>query len=319
MKTINIDLGGTRTKVGIVEFGNVLDHSIQDSHSQRTFDAIMAGLNGQIEKILSKNNLSGNEIKGIGLAFPGIVDVTQNKVVSSNKKFTGAQDFNFIKWGLDKWNLPVILENDARAALVGEWQFGVGKGCDNIVMMTLGTGIGGVCLIEGKMLYGKHFQAGVLGGHFTIDYKGGLCNCGNVGCVEAVASSWRIKEKIKEDKRLKESRLAQYKEPDFAALFTSYRKGDALAKEYIEEALKAWSAGVISMVHAYDPELVILHGGVMKSADIIVPFIQKWVEKHAWTPWGNVRVCKSSSEDFAALSGVDYLLSRNKEKDGASV
>jgi len=314
MKTIAVDLGGTRTKVGIIESNSILDYSLADSHSDESFDVTIGNLEKLIDTLLSKNKISTEALKGIGFAFPGIVDVKKSRVISTNKKFDQARAFDFTAWAQSVWKLPVVLENDARAALAGEWQCGAGKGCDNIVMMTLGTGVGGVCLIEGKLLYGKHFQAGVLGGHFTVNYDKNICTCGNVGCVEAIASSWNIKQKIRTHTNFPGSLLAKEVDYDYEALFKCYQAGDGVAVEILNESLKAWAAGTVTMVHAYDPELVILHGGVMKSADIIIPFVQDWVRKYAWTPWGEVKIRKSSSEDLAALYGMHYLVLNKTEK-----
>ncbi len=310
MKTVAIDLGGTRTKAGIVERGSVIDYSVTDSFSEISFERTIKNLEQQINALLQKNHIQPSEITGIGLSFPGIVDIKQQQVISTNKKFDEAREFDFIEWARNYANWFIRLENDARAALYGEWQYGAGKGCDNIVMMTLGTGVGGVCLLEGKALYGKHFQAGVLGGHSTIDLNGDKCTCGNIGCVEALASTWKIKDKVQDSSGFEKSLLSNETTYDFATLFRCYREDDELAKDIVKSSLKAWAAGVVNMIHAYDPEMVILHGGVMKSADIILPFIQNYVNKYAWTPWGTIRVYKSSSEDFAALMGMDYQVSK---------
>jgi glucokinase len=314
LKTLTIDLGGTRAKMGIVEKGKMVAHSIWQSNSGGSFKDTIQNLENQIAALLDENSLRKKDIFGIGLSFPGLVNVKQHTVISTNKKFDLARNFNFIRWAKGYANWPIILENDARAALYGEWQYGAGKGCDHIVMMTLGTGIGGVCLIEGKALYGKHFQAGVLGGHFTIHFKGEQCSCGNIGCVESIGSTWKIKETIKAHPEFKNSLLYKENKYDFETVFKCYRKKDKTAKEVLNTALKSWAAGVVNMIHAYDPEMVILHGGIMKSADIILPFIQNYVNKYAWTPWGVVQVCKSHYEDFAALYGMDYLLKVSIEK-----
>lgn len=307
MINITIDLGGTRTKVGILKGNELLGYSIEDSSSQNSFSISIMNLTNQINKLLVDNSISENDINGVGLAFPGLVDVKQKKVISTNEKFNQAMEFNFRNWAKNNWNAKFKIENDARAALIGEWQFGIGKGSENIVMMTIGTGIGGVCLIEGKLLHGKHFQAGVLGGHFTINFKGNNCTCGNIGCVESEASTWKLKEVISNHKMFDESILSKKEILDFKTLFDAVRENDEVAMEIMKTSLRAWAAGVVNMVHAYDPEMVILHGGVLKSGDIITPFIQDYINKHAWTPWGKVKIVQSSSPDFAALWGMNYL------------
>ena len=307
MLNVAVDLGGTRTKVGVLKDGELLGCSMKESFSQDDFTVSIARLKEQINELLSEHAISSEQVDGVGLAFPGLVDVMEKKVISTNAKYDQAGGFNFTEWAAAEWGAKFAIENDARAALVGEWQSGVGKGVDNIVMMTIGTGIGGVCLMKGKLLLGAHFQAGVLGGHFTVNYHGGRCSCGNLGCVEAEASTWRIAELIKGHGNFSASLLADADKLDYKALFEAAAKDDPLASELLEKSLNVWAAGLVNMIHAYDPEMVILHGGVMADKDIILPYVEDYIKKYAWTPWGEVKVEASSSTDYAALYGMDFL------------
>ena len=177
---IAIDIGGTFVKIGLVKNAEVIVMTVIRSNSNVVYKKTM-------QKIESKTKKK--DLKGIGIGFPGLVDSVQMKVLSTNKKHDDALEFDFIKWGQEVFNTPVFLENDARIALLGEWQYGAGRGFNNIVMLTFGTGIGSATLLEGKLLKGKYFQAGNLGDHFTINVNGALCTCGNLGCVEAEAST----------------------------------------------------------------------------------------------------------------------------------
>jgi glucokinase len=160
MKTsIAIDLGGTRIKVGIVNNGEVLNSIFVDAFSGKGLLARLPVLEESIDHLLNELKISAEDIAGIGISIPGIVDSRQMKLLSVNKKFSDAVGFDFPAWAQRKWNKPLVIENDARCALVGEWQYGAGKGSDNLVMMTLGTGVGGAAIIEGNLLRGKHFQA----------------------------------------------------------------------------------------------------------------------------------------------------------------
>ena len=314
MINVAIDLGGTRTKVGIVKNDELIGYLIEDSSSQESFTVSIENLTIQINNLLADKNIDKSEVSGIGLAFAGLVDVKENKVISTNEKYNQAIEFDFTKWVLENWDGIFKIENDARAAIIGEWKYGVGKGIDDIVMMTIGTGIGGVAIVEGKPLRGKHFQAGVLGGHSTINFKGDLCTCGNIGCVESEASTWKLNELVKNHNKLDESILANIDIVDYKTLFDAARDKDATAIEIMTHSLRAWATGVVNMIHAYDPEIAILHGGVMKSEDIIIPFIQDYVNKYAWTPWGTVKIAKSSSLENAALLGMNYLCKSDNEK-----
>ncbi len=307
MLNVTIDLGGTRTKVGVIKNNSVVGYSIEKSSSKDSFSISISNLTEQIKKLLADNSINENKVDGIGLAFPGLVNVKENKVISTNEKYKQALGFDFCKWANKYWRASFRIENDARAAIIGEWQYGVGKEIDNIAMMTIGTGIGSAIILNGRILYGKHFQAGILGGHFTTNYNGDKCNCGNIGCVESEASTWKLNELIKSNKSFKKSILSKTEIFNFKILFNAARKNDEVAIEVMNHSLKVWATGVVNLIHAYDPEIVILHGGVMKSADIITPFIQEYVNKHAWLPLGEVKIVESSSTDFAALWGMNYL------------
>jgi len=311
MHAVVIDLGGTLIKIGLIEKGKMLDTETVSSHSQNDFSLTMNRVGEHVGALLDRNKLTIGQLSGMGISIPGIVDVTKNKVLSINKKHEAATQFDFNHWAEENRIPNLVLENDARAALLGEWQYGAGKGCENIVMITLGTGIGGASLINGKLLYGKHYQAGCLGGHFIINHNGDECSCGNIGCVESEASSWKLPELIAKHPLYPDSSWAKKEELNFELLFNRYRENDNLATDVTKKCLKAWAAGTINMIHAYDPELVIIGGGIMNGHDIILPFIEQQTDKYAWTPWGKVAIKKADLSNSAALLGLNYLLSNN--------
>lgn len=308
MKNIAVDLGGTLIKIGIVEKDKILISSIIDADSGKGLKPGLQKVVEEINSLLTKLNLDLKSISGIGISIPGIIDSDNMKMLSVKEKYSDAVEINFKEWAKDNLNLPVFIENDARSALAGEWQFGAGKGIDNLVMLTLGTGIGGAALIKGSLIRGKHFQAGCLGGHFTINFHGDKCNCGNVGCAEAEASSWSLPNFVKQDNDFDSSLLSQFQVIDYKNLFFAAGQRDKVAEKYVKHSLLAWSSAVINLIHAYDPEAVILGGGVMRSANIILPFIKEEVSKRAWTPWGKVQIFKAEDMDNAALLGINFLL-----------
>lgn len=309
MNYLLADIGGTRIKAGLFSGNEIIALLIIDTDNQDTFKNIIENLDAAFEGLIRSTDTKKDSIKGIGLALPGIVDVDGNKVLAINDKYNDSIDFDFNRWARDKWNALLITDNDARAALAGIWQYGVGKGHDNIITMTLGTGVGGAALINGKFLYGKHYQAGCLGGHSTVDFNSFSCNCGNIGCVEALGSTWNLNNIVKSHPGFEQSQLSSLASVDFELLFDHYRMSDAVGIEITENILKAWSAGAVNLIHAYDPELLVLSGGVMKSSDIIVPFMKNWIDQHAWTPWGKVEIKVSKAVDDIALLGLAHLVS----------
>jgi glucokinase len=299
---IIIDMGGTRLKIGLFRHTELVKCNVVSSCAQENFENTLRIFDVEIKALIESQGVS--LIDGIGLSMPGIIDTKANKILSINDKYSDAVSFDLNGWAKAYWNCNLVTENDARAALVGEWQQGAGKGIDNLVMMTLGTGIGGAALIEGKLLHGKHFQAGCLGGHFCIDFQGEACNCGSKGCVETKGSSWVLPDLAKAGNYPIEG-------ISFKKLFDDMRSGNQTATDILRICVDSWSACAINLVHAYDPEMLIVGGGVMKSADLILPEIQTWVEKYAWTPWGKVAVRKAELEDTAALYGMNYLLTQS--------
>ena len=306
--SIGIDLGGTRIKGGILKDNVLLEKIILDAESEKGLRPKLARLEEVIDELLKKHEVHHNTLHGIGIAFPGIIDPLAKKIVSTNKKYDDGPVLNLPQWVLEKWNTILYIENDARMAAVGEWKFGAGRGSDNIVACTIGTGIGSSAIIEGRLLRGKHFQAGILGGHFTVQYNGNDCTCGNIGCVEAQASTWNIAGMIKADPGFSKCILANESVLDFHAVFKAAKQKDELATRIKFECLNIWSAGIINLIHAYDPEIVVLGGGILNSKEEIIPYIQQRISQYAWCPWGNVQVKASELMDDAAILGVTYCL-----------
>jgi glucokinase len=312
MKTVALDLGGTRIKIGVIEGNTILASSMIEAFSTNGLRARLPSIEEAIFELLRSYHIPLANISGIGISIPGIVDSRQKKVLSVNQKYFDSVGFDFVQWAREKFGLPIYVENDARSALVGEWRFGAGVGCDNIVMVTLGTGVGGAAIIEGKLLHGRHYQAGCLGGHFTINYVGQLCNCGNVGCVETEASSWSLPQQAMNDPDFQMSLLSRSGPIDYEKLFASAKRNDVLSGKLLHNSLLAWGSCVVNLIHAYDPEMVIISGGIMRSADIILPFLRKYVDSLAWTPWGKVKIVLARETDNAALLGISDLLHENR-------
>jgi glucokinase len=309
--TIAIDLGGTFVKLGLLKPGLLLAEKRLEALSSNGLKALLPGIENTISQLLEESKIESDQILGIGLSFAGLVDPDQNRIISTNQKYNDGPETDLVAWAREKWGWPLYAMNDARMALLGEWKHGAGQGYDDIVMVTIGTGIGSAVLLNGNILLGKHFQAGNLGGHFTVNHKGSQCTCGNIGCVEAEASTWRLPSLVQQHPGYKSSSLVEEQTIDFKALFAHAASGDKTAGDILEHCISAWAAGIISFIHAFDPEMIILAGGIIKSAPLFMPKIQEIIDRHAWTPWGKVKLAVAINSDTAALYGGDYLV-RNK-------
>lgn len=302
------DIGGTTIKIGLMKDNQLIATATIPSNSNAGLKERLPFIKIKVQELLTAEQIMLSDIAGFGMACPGIVDNIQKKILSIDKKFSDAVDLNLEEWVYENWKTNFEIENDARAALLGEWQFGSAKGNHNVIMMTIGTGIGSAAIIEGKLLRGKHFMAGILGGHFTINYLGEKCNCGNVGCAETEAATWNLEKLAKSSALFPASELKKAARIDYESVFRLAKSGDPLAVELKLRSLQVWSAAAINLIHAYDPEILVIGGGVMASKDEIVPFIQNKVQVAAWTPWGTVKVLPAKYINESAMLGIGSLI-----------
>jgi len=316
MKCFSIDLGGTHATCGLVEDDKILASETLNVEDAGSLAGILPRLAESLKRLNGGMIPQGGEVSGVAIGLPVIVDFYRGKALGSNGKYVDADKVDLQSWGRESLGLPLFAENDARMALLGEAYAGAGRGFENIVMITLGTGIGGVAMIEGKLLRGKHAQAGCIGGHLPVKVEGRKCTCGAVGCAEAEASGWALPLLVKEWPDIKDSSLRRYENIGFRELFSEAARGDRVACEIRDHCLRVWATVTVGLVHAYDPEIVIFGGGVMKSADIILPYIKSHVHKYAWTPWGKVEVRAAELGDNAALLGGIPMVSHAKPLSG---
>ncbi|MFC2175817.1 ROK family protein [Bacteroidota bacterium] len=301
---IGVDMGGTNIKIGFVHEDQLLVKTTIPALSNNALSDRLNAVKKHINQLLQDNSCTP---KGIGISFPDIVDTEEMKILGNYVKYGRANEFDLKQWALDAWNIPLVLENDARAALIGEWQYGAGKQCKDVVLMTLGTGIGTAAIQNNQILRGKHFLSGILGGHFTINNNGSLCSCGNIGCLETEASSWVLPKKIKDDPDYNKSLLSKEKHLDFEALF-KLASSDFLAKKIRNQCISIWAMGLVNLIHAYDPEKIIIGGGVMKSKNIILPILKKHINEHAWIKKDSITILAATDVEYAAIFGMNYLI-----------
>lgn len=310
MPVIALDLGGTRIKFGLLDNGRLLASANMTVPSSSSFAAVLPAIEQQVSLLLQE---AGHpSLDGIGMAFPTIVDSDRMRLLYKYVKYNDANDLDLPAWAMEKWGVPLAMENDARAALVGEWQYGAGQGVDNLLMVTIGTGVGSAALVNGRLIKGSHYLAGNLGGHQNIRFDGGPCNCGNVGCLESEASSWALPAIIQKQAGYADSPFAAGKDraaeaPDFEAVFRLAAAGDSFATSVRQRSLEVWAAGILNLVYAYDPERVVIGGGVMHSAGVILPFLQNKINRAAWLPANAVELVAAQHPDWAGVLGMGYL------------
>ena len=307
MAVFAIDAGGTRIKLGVVESGRVFARTAIDARSDE-------GLAPQLQRIAAAlRGLTSESVEGVGMAFPSLIDPATGRVTYDPGKYRDAMDLDLSAWAAREFDAPFAIDNDARMATIGEWRFGAGRGSGDVVMVTLGTGIGTGVIQGGQILRGRHGQAGCLGGHTVVDFDGHRCPCGGTGCAEAEASTAALPARAAEDPGFAASPLARAVPLDYAAVCREAAGGDACAVRLRDRALQVWGALAVSLVHAYDPEILIFGGGILGSGEAILGPIRERVRRDAWTPWGEVRIVASECGDDAALLACEWLVQGHDE------
>lgn len=259
------------------------------------------------EKLLEDHRAAG-ESAGVALALPFLVDTAKTRVLGEFGKFPGATEIDFGAWSRQRLGLPLALENDLRVALLGEWLAGAARGKQDIVMFALGTGIGCAVVTEGRLLRGANQRAASLFGHGTLAYAGPVGRCGNLGCAEDLASTATLADRARQRPDFAGSTLERAGKIDFQTVFTLAASEDPCAAGLLQQSLQVWAALVQNAVLAYDPELVVLGGGVLRRADVILPAITRHLAQYMPSSPLQVPVVAAALGDDAALLGGEVLL-----------
>ena len=292
MYSIGIDLGGTNIAIGLCDSGlNIIDRDSIPTNSQRGPFAITADMAHLTEKIITRNNISLGDLDFVGIASPGTID-SANGIVSAayNIKmidFPMVEEFKKI--------LPierVLIANDANAAALGEALMGAGKNTKSSVMITLGTGVGGGIVIDGKIFAGGLNPYGAEIGHMVIKHGGRECTCGRRGCFEAYSSATALismtKEKIAElkDKKIT-SPLVDIAEKEGRVtgktVFDARDSGDGYAGAVIDYYIEHLACGITNIINIFQPEVVEIGGGVCNQGDAILKPLREIADREQYT------------------------------------
>ena len=271
MNALAIDLGGSHATCAVVRDESVLISSIVRADGNGNLFSVLPAIRDELQRLTQAAESLCCNCEGLAFGFCGIVDSRAKRVLSTSKKFDDAVNLDLASWCRSCFGLPFAIENDARMALLGEVAFGAAKGACDAVMITLGSGIGGAAVIDGKLLNSKHGQAGTLGGHMPVVLGGRLCGCGNRGCAEAEASTCFLAEIYASHQNGTAGSLAGAAKLDFAQLFAAADLGDKVARATLDHCIHVWSALCVALIHAYDPEVLIVGGAVAKELRTFCP------------------------------------------------
>lgn len=297
------DIGGTRIKAGIVQGSVVSNVTIEALAGKGAASDVLS----QIVQI-GKQLIAGREVAAIGMSVKGIIDPHHGVILSVNEALSSSVGEPIAERLACEFGVPTRLENDARMYTLGELLYGAGRTATNIVCLTLGTGVGCGVALGRRILRGPHGLSGILGGHITVQIDGPRCTCGNVGCLEALIGTGALIYEVTE--ALARGRPSTLREVPLSSLspqhiFAASAAGDELAQEVVQRFAQHLGAGVVSLIHAHDPDLVVLGGGVAAAAEQFLPAVQAYVYRHTWTlPGLQARVTTAELREAAALAGV---------------
>lgn len=303
-----VDLGGTTVKLGLFDKeGNVLEKWEIVTRKENNGENILPDIAKSIQDKAAEKSISKDEILGVGIGVPGPVD---SKGVIYKAANLGWDVFNVSEKLGELTGLPVKTGNDANVAALGEIWKGGGKGFNSIVAVTLGTGVGGGVIIEGKLVAGSTGAGGEIGHIHVEDNETITCGCGKKGCLEQYASATGIA-------RLANERLAQDDMPsilrnaekvDAKAVFDAVKEGDRLAIEVAEIFGMYLGKGLAAVGAVVNPEAFVIGGGVSKAGEVLFDYIEKNYVKYAFHGTRNAKFCLATLGNDAGIYGAAKLI-----------
>lgn len=313
-KRIGIDVGGTNVKIALVDGeGKIIYSNSVPTYAQMGYEYTVNNIKQAIRGLMKETNTDAKEIEGIGFDFPGQVDY-KTGVVKLAPNIPGWVNVPIAQMIEEEFNIPTRIDNDVRCAALGELKFGAGKGCENFVCITVGTGIGSGLVINGQLVRGAANAAGEIG-HIKLQMNGGpICGCGDTGCLEAFASGPSIVAMAQE--YLKGGKSTKFREMAGAdGEITPYivakaaEAGDPVAKRIFEIVGTYIGMGLVSVINLLNPEKVIIGGGVAAAGDLLLDPIRKTIKERAMVVAGNsVEIVPAELGNSAGVIGASMLV-----------
>ncbi len=308
---IGIDFGGTYISAGIVdEKGNILLKKSTPTLAQRHYTEIIYDMAFVCKELISGINADYKDIKSIGIGSPGKIDAENGIIIYvNNLKF---DNVNMKKEFSKFFDIPVFIDNDANCAAFGESISGACKGLKNSVTITLGTGIGGGIIIDGKIYSGSFFCGGEIG-HMVIEHKGRQCTCGRKGCFESYCSTSALTRRMKdilvknEDSQMYKDIEGNIENADTKMLFKFYKDGDFLAKEIVDEYIGYLADGITNIINIFQPEIIAVGGGISAQGDTILNPVIKLVERDVYGGILKTKITTAALGNDAGIVGAAML------------
>jgi len=320
---IGVDLGGTNIVVGALsdtgdrQIGMRSEPTIAERGVEVVVERMVSMVEQTIEAVLRESGGTRDDVLGVGIGAPGPLDRDRGLVVVAPN--LGWRDFPLRDVIADRVRLPATLDNDANCATLGEWWQGAARGARHVVGLTIGTGIGGGIIIDGRLHHGISDVAGEIG-HTTIDVNGRYCRCGNYGCLEAYASGPAIAQRALEALERDEiSSLPRMVDGDLtrltaATVYEAAKTGDALARELVRDTATFLGAGIANLLNVFNPDVVVIAGGVTQAGEPLFDPLRAEVRRRAFRP--AVDACRIVPGELPGTAGVVGAVATFKQSLG---
>lgn len=303
---VGIDLGGTNTQGAAAQGGKIIRQGKIPTRAAQGPDTVMADL-----AALARDLAGGQEITGLGLGVPGLLDLEKGVcTLSGNLRWENIPITQTLSKVL---GIPVYMDNDVRVAALGELSLGKAKGCKDFIYLAVGTGIGAGIFIDGHLLRGPRWSAGEVG-HMVLDPLGPDCTCGSRGCLEALASATAIAREGRAAAALNPASLLNTlanspEEIDAAMVFKAASTGDEAATQVVDTAMAWLGIGVANLVNIFNPRLVVIGGGVSLAGEQLLAPVQTQVQRYSMPiQRQTVQVTTSALDDAAGVAGALELV-----------
>lgn len=307
---IGIDIGGTNIRIALINSsGEIKGIHKQPTHAELEIVRIVENIADGISQLLKEQKIKKEDAIGIGLGAPGFLSLNLGMIHFSPNLPT-AKEAPVVKLLESLTELPVYLENDANAAAIGEHWRGAGQGADNLLCVTLGTGLGSGLILNGKIWHGSNDLAGELG-HTTLFPEGLPCKCGRKGCLEAYVSATGIVTRtqlaLKEgrDSSLKEYVVNEEEPLTSLMVYEHANKGDRLAREIFEDTGRYLAISLANVLNTLDLEMIIIGGQVSQAGELLFrPTIHEVEKKAIRTKYYPIRIVQAKLGDHAGIIGA---------------
>jgi len=287
LPVLAVDIGGTKIIAAVFSTdGQLLAKDVYPTLAGDGVSAVIERIFTAIDRLLSQNITEISQLDCIGIAVAGAIDSNRG-LVTVSPNLPGWLDVPLRYIVQDRYQVDAFLVNDASAAALGEHRFGVGRGVSNLILLTLGTGIGGGIVINGEMYCGVCGSAGEIG-HMVIDVNGPECACGNRGCLEALASGTAVaRDAIRRITQGEKSSLVEMAEGKIESITaetvgTAARNGDSLALDVLSRAANYLGVGMVNLVNIFNPEMIVLGGGMAKLGSLFIDPAKRVVAERAF-------------------------------------